>query len=88
MSINFDNLLATVEAEANKFETTKAAVLLTFDGRPVHEPATQAEKEAALLGPVREAVAAVHEAAQLAQQQAAVKSMTVQHQRINGGRRG
>lgn len=68
---DFDTLLSAVEREAARFETTKAAVLLTFDGRPVHEPETQAAKEAQFLEPVRAAVAAVHEAAQLAQQQAA-----------------
>lgn len=77
MNIDFDAMLATVEAEAKRFETTRDAVLMTFDGRPVHAPEEQATKEAQFLGPVREAVAAVHEAAQLAHQQAAVVMTTV-----------
>lgn len=77
MSIDFDSMLAAVEAEAKRFETTRNAVLRTFDGRPVHEPTVQAEKEAQFLQPVREAVAAVHEACQMAQQQAAIAMTAV-----------
>lgn len=77
MNVDFDGMLAAVEREAVKFETTRNAVLMTFDGRPVHAPEEQAAKEAQFLEPVRAAVAAVHEAAQLAQQQAAVAMTAV-----------
>lgn len=77
MSIDFDGMLAAVEREAAKFETTRDAVLRTFDGRPVHAPEEQAAKEAQFLAPVREAVAAVHEAAQQAAQQAAIAMTAV-----------